>query len=49
MIKDSGKDETVEGIKVFWQIMDGWNELSYDKKLEYYWLYRIVDGKRIYG
>lgn len=42
------KEETVEDIRVFWTIMDGWENLSYEKKAEYYWKYQIVNGVRVF-
>jgi hypothetical protein len=41
------KEQSVEDIEVYWSILDGWNDLPYDKKLEYYWRYEYKDGKRV--
>lgn len=42
------REETEKDIVPFWNIMDGWDNLSYNKKLEYYWKYEVVDGVRVF-
>lgn len=42
-------DNDLDKINVFWSVLPGWNELSYEDKLSYYWKYEVVDGKRTFS
>lgn len=43
------KEVKAEDIVPFWDKMSGWDELSYELKLEYYWRYEYdSNGKRVF-
>ena len=47
MKRNKKKSADPECINVFWDIPDYWNELSYERKLEHYWRFDCMDGKRV--
>lgn len=42
------KEETADEIVPYWVIRAGWEELSDEKKAEYYWKYQYVNGVRVF-
>ena len=43
------KELTVDDIVPFWSIREGWDDLTYEQKCEYYWRYEHGDkGVRIF-
>lgn len=48
IVKTPEDKASVENIDVFWEISEHWNDLTYEQKLERYWKYSYIDGKRIY-
>jgi len=41
------KNETVEDIVPYWNILDGWENLPFSKKCEYYWKYQYDTNGRV--
>ena len=45
--KPKVESDRAEDIIAYWSILSGWDELSYEQKLEFYWRYEYKDGKRV--
>lgn len=40
-------DNDLDKINVFWTVLPGWNEASYETKLKHYWEFKIENGVRV--
>lgn len=51
-IKDKQRTKTdndLNKINIFWTVLPGWNDLTYEEKLSWYWKFEVSDGKRTFS
>lgn len=47
-MKDKQQDKALENLDIWWDITPNWTKLPYDKKLEFYWKFKYINGKRVF-